>query len=597
MQSADFYVGGPYLHHDPRYAPDANDYFVEGAFGSAKRTLSNNYMGVWQRINSQLQQVEAYEQEFYSQFNVTGQDDFSKKYLVDLRFGMMDEGDIAELFTNGNLTQRIIYTVNKAAVYDTVLSKTAEDVLPVIQELLGEDVKNTLQSTLLKVASSSIGTFLTNLLSRAITNKSKTSTLTFGRNKLGSLGVGPREARTAFSLSSTGGVNESALEQLMTKEGYAALESLGRDKRHRAVYQALSKSKNQNFAEVKDKILTMVKTDLNDTSLFPDQLFHNGKTNLRKIIISKLMVRLDEYLEKQINSEQAIFYRQSMNATGGLFQIGIELGFLARELLETGVQKIVQSVGDDYNVRTDKKRRTKGPSDFRLDKFLIQLKSGRTPSLDLKTDKTTLRRSQRISNLLDDMRSTGLMSTESAQGFEYLLVNYLQRGKKEQMQTMLVDLAEQAVELFMKSDTISSLYQQVDGLPVGGGAIGSVYDANVAQNHFWIVNDRLIPLSSFLRPLQVAVQEVFNQIQNDSVPWYSMSGTIDGTPYSNGLLFDEKVRQRELDQQNGEKRNWYGAEVLKAGALAGEKTLNTITTPEIKLSERFLQALRAIEST
>ena len=185
MKSADFFTGssgvasGPYLHHDPIATGGGTDYFGLRSSNLAKGNLSREYDRIRQAIDSKLQQAEQFEQTFYEQFGVQSQRDFSQKYFVDMRFGALDEEDIKEIFKNGSLAQRIMYLVTKTQIVDTVLSRTVEDLTPLIDELYNKKTQAALKKSVPKAASMSQGTFILNLISRSFTNKGKTTSMSF----------------------------------------------------------------------------------------------------------------------------------------------------------------------------------------------------------------------------------------------------------------------------------------------------------------------------------------------------------------------------------------------------------------------------------
>lgn len=359
---------------------------------------------------------------------------------------------------------------------------------------------------------------------------------------------------------------------------------------HKQIYKLLSSYRGSALRDSKDKALSIIRKGLENSELLPVEKFKNNP-ELRKAIISEIIERLDMRFEEQLTTKQGLFYKKSTEATGGLMSFGLEVSLLA-EIRVNDIQMDIESIGNKYFKRVDSNKRSEGPSDLVIDEtFMFQLKSGRAPSLGTGSGKTILRKSQSVRNLLNDLQVSGLMSADSAQSFEYLLVNYLQRQQRSDVNNLLIDVVEQAVELFVKSDTIPSMYQQVEGLPISGAGYGNPYDIQTAQNHFWVVNDELIPISSFLKPLKAFVEDLQAGSQSGHLePWYSIQGEIQDSVYDHDQLFKEK-----RDASLKDATHWYNQGVLRAGIQAGNKVISGVKIPQINLSDRFIQALKNIK--
>ena len=80
--------------------------------------------------------------------------------------------------------------------------------------------------------------------------------------------------------------------------------------------------------------------------------------------------------------------------------------------------------------------------------------------------------------------------------------------------------------MYVRSDTVSSLLEKVNDLPIGGATAESPFNATVAQNHFWIVNNTLIPVSTFLNSVAGLLDE-----HKNITKWYKIEGDITGKRY------------------------------------------------------------------
>ena len=182
---------------------------------------------------------------------------------------------------------------------------------------------------------------------------------------------------------------------------------------HKEVYKLLSSYRGNALRDSKDKALSIIRKDLENSKLLPVKKFKNNP-ELRKAIISEIIERLDMRFEEQLTTKQGLFYKKSTEATGGLMSFGLEVSLLA-EIRVNDIQMDIESIGNKYFKRVDSNKRSEGPSDLVIgETFMLQLKSGRAPSLDTGSGKTILRKSQSVRNLLNDLQVSGLMSADSA---------------------------------------------------------------------------------------------------------------------------------------------------------------------------------------
>ena len=570
MEIAKFYsANGPYLHHDPKYAPEAPDYFVLQSINHVKQDINKNYEIATQEIRQKAQKAEIFEKGFYHQFGVKTAQEFSKKYLVDLRTELMDKQSIKKIFKSGTLAQRILYIINQSDIYDTILSQSVQDIQPTIASIFGDQIAKEIFDSAQSQGDigKSVTRVITQLVTRAISNvHGKQYTKAFGK---------PYTTVNRPSSQSLGRTDlGKQIEQVIKNNG-----GKNRDQTYKEVLQLINKELGKNFEKASASALEKIKAQLYDPKLIPPALFKDEEQ--RSSILGNVVEKVSDYLYEQMSHKGGLMYRNYLSAAGGLYSIGMEVA-LEAQIRSKDLQLIVESIGDRTQKRIDSNALQELPSDFRMDKFLIQLKSQRGTGLNDLKGIAHLRSQQFFSTTFSNLLNTNIMSSQDIDKFKYLLVNNFQREKPEYLLETLEYIISWGVELYVRSDTVSSLLEKVSDLPIGGATADSPFNATVAQNHFWIVNNTLIPVSTFLNSVAGLLDE-----HKNITKWYKIEGDITGKRYD-----DEKLYNSKLAAKTGDK--WYSDDVIGAGIAAGNDVYNHIQIPAISLSNSFVDKVRQL---
>lgn len=568
---ADFYAQGPYLHHDPNnMAPPANsppDLFEKFTIEAINKELDKNYLWAQQELSVRARQALQFEKGFYAQFGVTGPGEFSKKYLVDLRPEALTPEQIAEIFENGSLAQRIIYIINKQDILNHVLGRSAMNAGQLISDTFGQDVADSIMEQLQEGGiEEDIGPSLISLVARSLSNIKGAASHT--RDGI----VLRLSSKDALSPSDKNW--EKKLQKFIQQKDRPLYD---RQKGYREALKLVREKINNDFNEASKQVLQSIKKDLNNTDLIPDKLFKDNM-GLKKEIISEILLRIEKFLKEQITAKGGLFFKSYFEASGGLFNLGLEMGFYA-EFSQDQVETIIRSIGSRRSKRIDSSRNPELPSDLNINEFMVQLKSSRSRDRLIK-----LRRAQTMKNTFNDLFQTGIMSGDDIDRFKYLLVNYIHRSQQSELDATLVRLINWGVEIFVRSGTVSSLLGSLSNLPIGPAQQHSYYNITVAQNHFWVVNNVLIPISSFL----FATLDVMEEYK-DIHKWYSVESEITGPEYDSGQLYRQKLKQH--DSVLG---TWYQPGVINAGIVAGNAVFKGIKMPNVSLSYDFVDAINAL---
>lgn len=567
---ADFYAQGPYLHHNPLtigvVENEPPDLFEKFTMNIIKQELNKNYLQARHALYVRAQQAYQFEQGFYKQFNVTGPGEFSKKYLVDLRPEALTPEQVSKIFSDGTLAQRIIYIINKQDILNYVLGRSAMNAGQLISHTFGQDVADSIMEQLQEGGiEEDIGPSLISLVARSLSNIKGAASHTRGGIVL--------QLSSKDALSPSDKNWEKKLQKFIQKKDRPRYD---RQKGYREALKLVREKINNDFNEASKQVLQSIKKDLDNTDLIPDKLFKDNM-DLKKEIINEILLRIEKFLKEQTTAKGGLFFKDHFEASGGLFNLGLEMGFYA-EFSQDQVETIIRSIGSRRSKRIDSGRNPELPSDLNINKFMMQLKSSRS-----RDRLPRLRRQQSMKNTFNDLFQTGIMTGDDISRFKYLLVNYVHRSQQSELGEILNQMIEWGVEIFVRSDTVSSLLHSVEELPIGVKQ-GSYHDITVAQNHFWVVNNVLIPISSFLFAA-VGVLKDFEDIHE----WYSVSGDITGTPYDSGQLYREKLKSHTSSLGT-----WYEPGVINAGIAAGDQVFKGIKMPNVSLSYDFVDAINAL---
>lgn len=346
--------------------------------------------------------------------------------------------------------------------------------------------------------------------------------------------------------------------------------------------------------DVMQKAMSFIRTGLQQIPIdFFDELDSTERTEYvdqrRVEVINFILAESEAFLTKLLYVKGGV-QKQSgslpeANVTGDIQEFAFIIsskvadalqtkGALSKEILNN---KLIRELGGEYSQNKDYwANKVKIPVDAQIGKFLFQLKGHREAILGLETQFNPVEihsGTRPLGKLLEMIGETGAMSKEETDQFLYTYANYAARGDSGQITGAATLLINWAVEFFIRSDTARSLLEAVDGLPARSGG-------KLALNHFWIIGNKLIGVSSVIKAAALALSK-YTTVDS----WYQGSASLTYPAFDMGAFVADKLKKRELN------RDWvpgsrYSQEVLDYGKEKGKELVDAsrLTSLSINIS-------------
>lgn len=588
-QVADFYSNGPYLHKNPKAdffsGKDVRDNFEPLVAPLSLGTLSNvALINTIAELQQRANQAQAYEQQFF--VTLVGQpmttDQFSDQYMIPSR--LKDYEEARKLYlAEGTISQKIEIILRNPAYYKIFAPEMDSAVanldarLNVLFEQEAVEIINEYREEL--ESDNMIGEvadFLAKSLQGSFPKK-----ITIGDN-------------TRIKINNHLMFKDKEIEELFKRRLRArykdsASKFMSERKVQNVRKEFIKQLRGRDFEKIATSITRRINYALKQN--LKDADFEGGQKE-KEFYIRYITTETKQFLLNKIHEDKGAFYFNISNTVGDWDEFTREMSFkplfndvdLTKEV-PVFVKDLVSRMGREHVIVPGADGSQPAGSDLRIGDFLFQLKGTKAdvPGLKGSISNYTIMRSPKTLVDLIAEASTAQISIPNLKEVLYVLVNRLHRDETDSLAQLANFLINVAVEIYIRSDTVrSGLGLKTGSFPKPGQPMGGFADQTVPQNHFWIVNNRLVGVSSFLQSACNALIGLSN-----SPSWHgSGSFFINTSPVEDkSLFFDKRIQSRSNTRYSaGDK---YGEPVLAVGRAQGESMYGTIQLKEITMLRSF----------
>lgn len=591
-----FYSPDPYLHSSPKLHNSSRpDRFRDFGLTVSYKDLNKDFTEASLFLQHSINEAVAVETKFFSAFKIFGVTDaqsFSEMFLVPTAIEDYDEA-YAKIMASKNLVKKIHFILNNPYLQQLLTEHNPERMLKLLENFLTKEALAKAQHLISDPQ----------LLQRYGGDFLRQTLIAQGSSK-GPIKFSAGRGRGSTITLNKGDMNLSSdlLQKYIPKTAITQQLSFSKDNISRAMY-IIRQEELEHFEEASGRAISWIRNTLNkeitdeDVLNFVHPAVRRKATaqtisKRRSAIIHQVVEEMKVFLNAEMNKKKGSLYHIQPYVTGELLNFGLEVAVNVafRTRLGKNFSKIARSIGEVVYRTPFSSMNKEVPSDLDINGILMQLKSSRVPDKMKPNHGIELSKGRYLTSILQQMQYEGLTSQDGLERLQYTIVNMLHRRDFGTLSVIADKLINWAVEIYVRSNTVSSFIEKVS-------------DANyprqgdlkyIAQNSFWVVENKLIPVSTFLKAAQAVLSE-----HRDIEKWYTASSN----PITSSVsIVDSNLLRQKLEAapNDGDGLNLsveeYDPQVIAIGKNAGAQILKATQIGRIGLSNSFVTNINDIIS-